>query len=106
MTRRPGIVQFRLESEVLSVPPIIHMDSTGLHWTPYGLQWTLSTAKSTHIIYDRSGLEWSGVHWTGQSSWSPCGLTITIKYNWSGLDSTGLHWTPLDFTYYLIMDKK
>jgi hypothetical protein len=23
--------------EVFTVPPVFHMDSTGLHWTPYGL---------------------------------------------------------------------
>ena len=72
--------------EVLSVPPVFHMDSTGLHWTH-------STAKSTHIIYDGSGVEWIGVHWTGQSNWSPYGLFY--HYNVQ-LEWTGLHWTPLD----------
>jgi hypothetical protein len=94
--------QIRTPKEVFPVPPVFHMDSTGLHWTPYGLQWTHSTAKSTHVIYDRSGVEWSGVHWTGQSNWSPYGLLYhqynPIGVDWTPVDSSGLHWTPLDST--------
>ena len=34
--------------QYLAVPPRVHMDSTGLHWTPYGL-------------YPKNGLHWTGV---------------------------------------------
>ena len=56
---------------------------------PYGLQWTLSTDKSTQIIYDLSGVEWSGVHWTGRSTWSPNGLSLLWNL-------TGVNWGPTD----------
>ena len=42
-------------AEVLSVPPLVHMDSTGLSPQP-----SLSTSSTTRV--DWSGLEWSGVH--------------------------------------------
>ena len=34
--------------QYFAVPPRVHMDSTGLHWTPYGL-------------YPKNGLHWTGV---------------------------------------------
>ena len=84
--------------EVLSVPPIFHMDSSGL-------QWTLSTAKSTQTMFDWSGVEWSGVH--VESIWTF--ITIISPPEW-----TGVQWSPVESTglcgnvtdAYLIYEKK
>ena len=72
---------------------------------PYGLQWTLSTAKSTYISHDWSRVEWSGVHWSPldcpvhlESIWT----FTTLESYWSGLDSTGPHWIPWDLQSLLI----
>ena len=84
---QPGVTSSNNQTscEVLSVPPIFHMDSSGL-------QWTLSTAKSTYISHDWSRVEWSGVHWSPldcpvhlESIWT----FTTLESYWSGLDSTG-----------------
>ena len=66
-------------------PPSPH----GLHWTPYGLQWTLSSESPQPIlsISYMNGLDWSGV----ESTWSPLRNFISRKSYWKW---TGLQWTP------------
>ena len=69
--------------EVLSVSLVFHMDSSGLHSTSF-------TAKSTHIIYNWSGVHVDFYHFKIPPAWS------------------GLHWIPWDLSLiaYLIIIKK
>ena len=79
-----GVMSPETPEAVIFLETVINLDQNRTHvikrglvcppHIPYGLQWTLSTAKSTQTMFDWSGVEWSGVHWTGQSTWSPHGL--------------------------------
>ena len=75
------------KNEVLSVPPLVHMDS---------LQW-VSTAKFIHIIHEQIGLEWSGVHWSPldwtvhlESTLEFYLQKILLEVDWTLVDSSGL----------------
>ena len=91
--------------EVFTLPHVIHMDSTGLHWTPLdssGFQCPICQAKLAGTMpspLESSPVQSSLVHWT------PTGLQTTfqspvtvqwtespVKVQWSPVESTGFHW--------------
>ncbi|KIK04607.1 hypothetical protein K443DRAFT_92808 [Laccaria amethystina LaAM-08-1] len=98
--------------QYFTLPHIIHMDSSGLQWTPldFTIYWTIShTQHKTGLHW--TGLDWTykyGLHWTGldfqTQIWTPLGWTGLSDVPNTNLDSTGLsailstNWTPLDFS--------
>ena len=91
--------------QYFTLPHIIHMDSTGLHWTPLdstGLHYILDHYNNIH----ESGLHWTGLDWT--ANWTGLDWTGLSAVSNTKLDSTGLdwtlplypaqNWTPLDST--------
>ena len=57
---------------------------------PYSI-WTPVDSLHSQVYPNHLWFEWSGVHWTGQSTWSPYGLSPlwNLTVNWSPVDSSG-----------------
>ena len=63
--------------QYFTIPHIIHMDSTGFHWTP---------------------LDSTGHHWTSLYNWDFTTYWYKSGLHWTGLDSTAVLNTKLDST--------
>ena len=80
-----------LTLQYFTIPCIIHMDSTGFHWTPLdstGLHWTSLYNWDFTTYWYKTGLHWTPLDFTGLHY-----IIETSLHTGTKLDSTGLHWT-------------